>query len=71
MGRRTHGYKTLGECEFCGTPLRPIVKYKHDEFGMVTDTPDGVSGYGYAAMGNFCTLRCGWAWAQRELRNRK
>jgi hypothetical protein len=55
-GGKPAGYiGKAGTCHWCGDRLRP-------------EDPGGAGGY--RDNGNFCSLRCGYQWAVRQMRGR-
>lgn len=60
-------------CAWCRKRLRPIKSHTYHRepsgFGFaVRRVESGVRGFGYRAENLFCSLRCGYKWAVRELR---
>ncbi len=65
-------------CRECGKPLKPTFEYvsvRHDQvdalgnagFITIAEKTGRIRGYGYAALGHFCSLRCGWAFAVKAV----
>src|SRR5512143_2349903 len=65
-------WETCPACRQCGRKLRPtfeMVSVRVDtlEGFHTVEEPGDLKGYGYAARGHFCSLRCGWEFAVKSV----
>ena len=65
-------WETCPPCRACGRKLRPTfemvsVRVETKEGHHTILEPGELKGFGYNALGHFCTLRCGWRFAVDSL----